>query len=187
MDIKENFLSLTIVQRGENCMTFSLSQPLLLLQAGFSISTDKQYLDEDLIYRFLHEEAYWSKGIPRGTVRKSLDHSLCFGMYSGNPVMEQAQQVGFARVISDFATFAYLGDVFVIQEYRGRGLSKWLVGTILDHPDLQGLRRFLLATYDAHGLYRQFGFEPLEQPDRFLQIARGISMYRRTEPQIREG
>lgn len=100
--------------------------------------------------------------------------------------MEQAQQVEFARVISDFATFAYLGDVFVIQEYRGRGLSKWLVDAILNHPDLQGLRRFMLATLDAHGLYRQFGFEPLDQPERFLQIVRGTSMYRRTEPQSRE-
>lgn len=163
-------------------MTFSLSEPILLLRDGFSISTDKQHLDEELIFRFLQEEAYWSKGIPRETVRKSIDHSLCFGMYSGNPVMEQAQQVGFARVISDFATFAYLGDVFVIPEYRGRGLSKWLVSSILEHPDLQGLRRFMLATYDAHGLYRQFGFEPLDQPDRFLQIARGTSVYRRTNP-----
>ena len=99
-------------------------------------------------------------------VRHSLDHSLCFGLY------EKSRQVGFARVVTDRATFAWLCDVFILEEYRGRGLSKWLVECVMAHPALQGLRRFLLATRDAHGLYARHGFTPLEEPTRFLEVFR---------------
>ena len=106
---------------------------------------------------------YWAKGIPRETVVRSLESSLCFGVYC------EGKQAGFARVISDFATYAYLGDVFVLEPYRGRGLAKWLMECIVAHPALQGLRRWTLATRDAHGLYAQFGFTPLELSDRWME------------------
>ena len=131
----------------------------------YRISTDRQRLDIALIHEFL-SQAYWSPGVPRGIVERGIGNSLCFGVYHG------AQQVGFARVITDQATFAYLADVFVVQAHRGKGLAKWLVETILQHPDLQGLRRFLLATRDAHSLYGQFGFAPLAEPARLMEIHR---------------
>lgn len=130
----------------------------------FVISTDRDRLDVPLIHSFLCNDSYWAKGIPRSTVERSLQHSLCFGIYRAD------QQTGFARVITDYTTFAYLADVFIVPAYRGRGLSKWLVKTILGHPELQGLRRWMLATTDAHGLYKQFGFVPLPHPERFLQL-----------------
>ncbi len=129
----------------------------------FTVSTDRARLDLDCIHGFLRE-AYWSQAIPREVVAKSLDHSLCFGLYDG------ARQVGFARVVTDYATFAWLGDVFVLETHRGRGLSKWLMHCVMAHPDLRGLRRFLLATRDAHGLYGQFGFKPLAAAERFMEI-----------------
>lgn len=129
----------------------------------FTISTDRARLDLDCIHEFLRE-AYWSQAIPREVVAKSLDHSLCFGLYDG------ARQVGFARVVTDYATFAWLGDVFVLETHRGRGLSKWLMHCVMTHPDLRGLRRFLLATRDAHGLYVPFGFKPLAAAERFMEI-----------------
>lgn len=129
----------------------------------FELSTDKARLDIDLIHNFL-SGTYWAAGIPRQVVEKAIANSLCFGLY------RQQDQVGFARVISDLATFAYLADVFILPEFRGRGLSKWLVREILAHPDLQGLRRFLLATKDAHGLYAQFGFSQFKNPDRLMTI-----------------
>jgi GNAT superfamily N-acetyltransferase len=131
----------------------------------YLISTDKSRLDLDVIHGFL-TRSYWAAGIPRQIVEKSVEHSLCFGLYDG------AEQVGFARVISDFATFAYLADVFVLESHRGRGLSKWLMERIMAHPELQGLRRWMLATRDAHGLYRRYGFGPLEAPDNYMVIAR---------------
>jgi len=131
---------------------------------NITISTDKSKLDISLIHQFLSHESYWAKGIPIEIVKRSIDNSLCFGVFKDN------KQVGFARMISDFATFAYLADVFILPEYRKLGLSKKLIKEILAHPDLQGLRAMLLGTVDAHGLYRQFGFKELEKPERFMQI-----------------
>jgi len=125
------------------------------------ISTDRSRLDVDMIHAFL-QTTYWAEGRPREVVERSLKNSLCFGVYEGG------RQIAFARVVSDHAIFAYLMDVFVLPEFRGRGISKRLLREILDHPDLQGLRFFLLGTRDAHGLYEQFGFEPLAHPDRWL-------------------
>ena len=130
---------------------------------GFTISTEKEKLDIDLIHSFLNR-TYWAEGISKETIRRSIEGSLCFGVF------ENDKQVGFARMITDKATFAYLADVFIIEEYRGRGLSKWLMQAIMSHPDLQGLRRMILATKDAHGLYKQFGFTPLINVDRWMQI-----------------
>jgi GNAT superfamily N-acetyltransferase len=131
---------------------------------GFRISTDPAQLDLALIYDFLSRRSYWAGGIPLETVRRSIENSLCFGLYRGQG------QVGFARVVTDKSTFAYLGDVFVLEEYRGRGLAKWLLQRIVEHPDLQRLRRVLLGTRDAHGLYEQFGFRALASPERFMEI-----------------
>jgi GNAT superfamily N-acetyltransferase len=131
---------------------------------GFSISTDQNLLDFDMIYRYLDQESYWAKGIPADRLRKAIENSFCFGVY------HQQQQVGFARVVTDKATFAYICDVFVLDDYRGQGLSKWLMQTIRAHPDLQGLRRWSLATADAHGLYQQFGFTPITKPERWMEI-----------------
>jgi GNAT superfamily N-acetyltransferase len=129
---------------------------------GFQISTDPARLNVDVIHNFLANEAYWSPGVSREKVARQMKHSLCFGVYAGD------QQAGFARVISDFTTFAYLADVFILRPFRGQGLSKWLVQTILAHPELQGLRRFTLNTRDAHGLYRQFGFNNDPHPENYL-------------------
>jgi GNAT superfamily N-acetyltransferase len=137
----------------------------------YLISEDPSKLDLDLIHKFLSEHSYWAGGIPRDVVARSIANSLCFGVYalgSANPDSDW-RQVGFARVTTDRATFAYLGDVFILPEHRGQGLSKRLMGAILAHPDLQGLRRWMLATADAHELYCRFGFAALSQPDRFMQ------------------
>ena len=127
-----------------------------------SVSTDFARLDLPLIHSFL-ADSYWAKGIPRETVERSIRGSLPFGAYQG------ARQVGFARVISDRATFAYLADVFVVPGSRGQGVSRALIDAIVAHPELQGLRRFLLATRDAHGLYAKYGFTALGAPDRFME------------------
>lgn len=124
----------------------------------FEISTDSQPLDIALVHDFL-TNSYWARGIPRETVERSLQHSLCFGVYEGK------QQVGFARVLTDRATFAYLADVFVLESHRGRGLARWLMQCILEHPDLKGLRRWALVTRDAHRLYAKVGFRPMSNPD----------------------
>ena len=129
----------------------------------FVISTDPARLDLDVIYTFL-TNCYWARGIPREVVVRSIEHALCFGIYDG-----RGAQVGFARVISDFATVAYVGDVFVLESYRGRGLSKWLMECITQHPALQNLRRWILTTRDAHGLYAQVGFTPVKSPERFME------------------
>jgi GNAT superfamily N-acetyltransferase len=129
---------------------------------NYTISTDKSKIDLDSVHHYLSIESYWAQQIPLGTVRRSIENSLCFGVYYGR------EQAGFARVISDFATFAYLGDVFIFPEHRGKGLSKWLMEVIVNYPQLQGLRRFLLTTKDAHTLYSQFGFEPYHQPERLM-------------------
>lgn len=134
--------------------------------AGYEISSDARRLNLDVIHTFLAEQSYWSKGIPRSTVQRAIENSICFGVYHG------AEQVGFARIVTDRSTFALLADVFILEAHRGKGLSKWLMGRVVAHDDLQGLRRFLLATSDAHGLYRQFGFEALGNPSRFMEILR---------------
>lgn len=131
----------------------------------YSVSTDRKKLDLPFVHAFLSTQAYWCLNIPFATVKRSVDNSLCFGVYHGD------RQVGFARVISDYATIAYLGDVFIIPEYRGKGLSKRLMETIMAHPDLQGLRRWVLLTGDAHGLYRQFGWKPVANPDLYMELA----------------
>jgi len=131
-------------------------------QGEFVISTDARRVNLDSLHAFL-TASYWAKGIPRATVQRSVENSLCFGIYRGG------DQVGFARVISDFATYAYLADVYVLEPHRGRGLSKWLMDCIVSHPALQGLRRWTLATRDAHGLYGKFGFTPLAAPARWME------------------
>ena len=130
---------------------------------GFEISTDKSRLDVAAIHKFLSEEAYWAKNRTFEQTQRAIENSICFGLYHGE------KQIGFARVVSDQATFAYIGDVFVINEYRGRGLGKWLMETIVAYPKLQGLRRWLLATRDAHGLYAMYDFEPLHFPERWME------------------
>ena len=132
----------------------------------FLLSTDPARLNLDVIHGFL-TNCYWAKGIPREVVAQSIQHSLCFGVYDGSGV-----QVGFARVVSDFATVAYLGDVFVLESHRGRGLSKWLMECITGHPALQNLRRWILLTRDAHGLYAKFGFTPVKSPERYMELHR---------------
>ena len=127
------------------------------------LSSDPARLDRALVHRFLSEQSYWASGVPRDVVDRSIDHSLCFGVY------RDGAQVAFARVVTDRATFAYLADVFVLPEWRDDGLGQWMIGVILRHPALQGLRRFMLATKDAHGLYARFGFAPLANPSRILE------------------
>lgn len=131
---------------------------------GFTISTDKTKLDVVAIHNYLSTESYWAENIPIAILQKSIDGSVCFGIY------QQNKQVAFARVITDGATFGYLADVFVLQEFRGLGLSKWLMNFILHHPNLQNFRRWMLATKDAHGLYSQFGFAALEKPERIMGL-----------------
>jgi N-acetylglutamate synthase-like GNAT family acetyltransferase len=131
----------------------------------FTVSTDPRRVDLRAVHAFL-TDCYWARGIPRDVVRRSVENSLCFGIYHGNEL------VGFARVISDRATFAYVADVFVLPQYRGRGLSKFLMQCIMEHPELQGLRRWSLATSDAHELYAQFGFKPIAKPEMWMEIHR---------------
>jgi GNAT superfamily N-acetyltransferase len=132
----------------------------------YEISNDPRRLDVDVIHHFLAKESYWSPGIARTIVERAIDNSLCFGVY------HRTEQVGFARVVTDKSTFALLADLFILEAQRGKGLSKWLMRCIVDHEDLQGLRRLLLLTSDAHGLYRQFGFKELGNPSRFMEILR---------------
>jgi GNAT superfamily N-acetyltransferase len=135
----------------------------VFMKKGFNISTDKSLLDFEMIYKYLSEDSYWAKGIPAERLKKAIENSFCFGVY------QQNKQVGLARVVTDKASFAYICDVFVLPEHRGLGLSKWLIQTITEHPELQGLRRWSLATADAHGLYSQFGFTPLSRPENWME------------------
>jgi GNAT superfamily N-acetyltransferase len=135
------------------------------LPADYEVSCDPARLDFDVIHGFL-AQSYWAKAIPRELMERSVRNSLCFGAYQGRA------QVGFARIVTDKATFAYLCDVFVLPNHRGHGLSKALVAAILAHPDLQGLRRWNLVTIDAHGLYEQFGFKTAAHPERYMEILR---------------
>jgi GNAT superfamily N-acetyltransferase len=132
------------------------------VNGSLTVTCNPAKMDRAVIAGFL-ASSYWAKGIPSATVEKSLEHSLCFALLDGN------RQVGFARVISDYATIAFLNDVFVLPEYRGRGLSKWLMECIISHSELQGLRRWILATRDAHGLYEKFGFTSLKRPEIFME------------------
>lgn len=136
---------------------------MVVKKEEYTITTDKDKLDVDFIHAFL-ASSYWAEGIPKEIIIRSIEGSLCFGLY------EKDRQIGFARMVTDKATFAYMADVFIDEKFRGRGLSKWLVGTMLSHPELQGLRRLMLATRDAHGLYTQFGFTPVANPERLMQI-----------------
>lgn len=133
------------------------------VKKGFHISTDKSLLNFDLVYKYLSADSYWAIGIPAEKLKRAIENSMCFGIY------KNSKQAGFARVVTDQATFAYICDVFVLPAYRGLGLSKWLMQTICEHPELQGLRRWSLATADAHGLYSQFGFTPISRPDNWME------------------
>lgn len=132
--------------------------------AGYQVSSDPARLDFASIYQFI-ASSYWAAGIPEAVLRKAIANSLCFGVYNSD-----AQQVGFARVISDKATFAYLADVFILLQHRGQGLSKMLLQAVIEHPELQGLRRMMLATRDAHSLYAQYGFTAVTNPQSLMQI-----------------
>ena len=131
----------------------------------FELDTDRGRVPIETVHRWLSEESYWAKGIPLETVRRSIEHALPFAIYE----RDSGEIVAFLRVITDYATFAYVGDVFVRTDRRGRGLSKWLMEAVAAHPDLQGFRRWILATRDAHGLYKQKGFTPLERPENWLE------------------
>lgn len=137
----------------------------------FLISTDRDRLNREMIHDFLSRRSYWAKGRELDVINRGIDNSLSFGIYHGE------QQVGFARVVTDYATFAWLADVFVLEEYRGRGLGKWLIAVMLAHPQLQGFRRWALSTKDAHELYRGFGFNELVRPERWME---------RADPNMRE-
>jgi len=140
-------------------------------RGDYEISTDPDRVDIPAVHRFLSEDAYWSPGVPLDVVRRSIDGSIVFGVYKGG------EQVGMARVVTDRATFAWVCDVFVLPAHRGDGLGKWLMECVKSHPDLQGLRRWLLATRDAHGLYAQFGFVDVD-PGRLMEIV-DRDVYRR--------
>ncbi len=137
----------------------------------YTISTDDALLDLPVIHDFISNQSYWGQGRKFETVQRSVDNSLNFGLYNGS------QQVGFARVVTDFATFAWVADVFILDGHRGQGLAKWLMESILSHPELQQFRRWVLATKDAHELYRQFGFHELKRPERWME---------RPDPQMQE-
>ncbi|MFZ1281903.1 MAG: GNAT family N-acetyltransferase [Ignavibacteriaceae bacterium] len=128
------------------------------------ISTNRAKLDVNAIHNFLSTQSYWCQNIPIQTVIKSIDNSLNFGLYYKD------KQIGYARIISDFSTMAYLADVYVLPEHRGKGLSKWMMQVIMSHPELQGLRRWMLLTADAHGLYKQFGWKEIANPDRYMEL-----------------
>ena len=156
----------------------SASNPARITRVNtYEISTDPSRLQLDAIHAYL-TRSYWSPGIPKALVARAIANSMCFGLYlaetrspaHGDALDQGETQVGFARVVTDKSSFAYLADVYVLEEHRGQGLSKRLVQTIQAHPDLQGLRRFMLATLDAHGLYAQFGFKPLSAPERVMEL-----------------
>lgn len=132
---------------------------------GYKISSQTNDMNIDIIHNYI-SRSYWAKGIPLTTMQTAIDNSLCFGVFT----QANDEQVAFARMITDTATFAYLSDVFVLEEHRGKGISKWLMQEILSHPKLQGIRRMALATSDAHGLYQQFGFKALGDPSIFMEV-----------------
>ena len=135
-----------------------------------AVTSDRARMDLTMIYSFLSQDSYWAKNIPRETVERAIEHSLCFGAFDSDT--QGDAQVGFARVITDYATFAYLADVFVLESHRGRGIAKQILQAIATHPELHGLRRWHLVTRDAHSLYAQFGFEPIDAPERHMMKVR---------------
>lgn len=139
-------------------------KPYEIIEGELLISDNKMRLDRVMIHRFLSEYSYWAKDVPAETVDRSIEHSLCFGVY------KTGRQIGFARVVTDFATFGWLADVFILEQERGMGFSKKLLAAIVGHPALQGLRRMVLGTRDAHTLYAQFGFTELKYPERFMEM-----------------
>lgn len=147
---------------SSTCLDTSRSSAMQWSKTDYIVSTNPEDQDLDVIHGFL-SQSYWARNIPRETVARSLQGALCFAL------LHKGRQIGFARVISDSATIAYLGDVFVLPEYRGRGLAGWLLECVTSHPQLQGLRRWILATADAHGLYEKFGFTALKRPEIFME------------------
>ena len=143
------------------------------IKDDYTVTTDKEKIDIPFVHRFL-SQSYWAENIPLEVVERSIQGSLCFAVF------HRQNQIGFARVITDEATFAYLADVFIDERYRGKGLSKWLMEHIMSYPSLQGLRRFMLATRDAHGLYGQFGFTPLTHAERWMHIQKP-DVYKKSE------
>ena len=135
---------------------------VLAQKDNFYISTDKSKLDFTYIHQFI-SKSYWAAGIPVETLQRSIEGSMCFGLY------DRGKQIGFARVITDYATFGYLADVFIDENYRGKGLGVWVMSIIMAHPELQGFRNWMLGTKDAHDLYKKFGFTSLDQPERFMR------------------
>lgn len=141
-------------------------KPYEISEGDVVISDDKGRLDRAMIHAFLSEGSYWAISVPMEVVERSIENSLCIGMYKAG------RQIGFARAVTDFATFAWIADVFIVETERGAGLGKRLVAAVAGHPELRGLRRVMLGTRDAHTLYEQFGFAPLEFPERFMEISR---------------
>jgi GNAT superfamily N-acetyltransferase len=140
------------------------NQPMTWQLGEYEISTDKARIDLPAIHKFLATESYWATGVPLDVLRRAIEGSVVFGVYRGE------EQVGLARAVSDRATFAWICDVFIVEAHRGKGLGKWLMECIVAHPELQGLRRWMLSTRDAQGLYSQVGFTPLANPGRFMEI-----------------
>ena len=137
----------------------------------YVVSSDTRHVDRDLVWRFLHDESYWAAGVPRDVMDRAIDGSICFSVFEGDPA-QGSPQVAFARVVTDRATFAWLCDVFVLEQHRGKGAGRTLMDAVMSHPDMQGLRNVLLATRDAHGLYSKYGFVPLAEPARWMAIRR---------------
>ena len=135
-----------------------------LSKGDYLISTDKRKLDINAVHEFLSKKAYWCLNIPIDKVQTAIENSLCFGVYKAE------KQIGFARVITDFSTIAYLGDVYILEEHRGKGISKWLIEIIMNHPQLQGLRRWILLTGDAHELYRKYGWTDIADPTKWMEL-----------------
>jgi N-acetylglutamate synthase-like GNAT family acetyltransferase len=136
----------------------------------FVISTEKQFLDINVIHHFLSVDSYWAKGITRQSVVKSIEHSsICFGLFEGNPEKGVAKQIGFVRAVTDFVRFAYIMDVFVVNEYRGKGLSKWMMEIVTEQSDLKDVQKMSLCTNDAHGLYAQYGFKVINKPEIYME------------------
>lgn len=139
---------------------------MILRRGGYSLSDDPAQLDRALIHRWIHDDSYWAAGVPEDVQRRAIEHSLNFGVYDGEP---GTRQVGYARVVTDTATFAWLCDVFVLEGHRGKGLATWLVEAVVAHSELQGLRNMMLGTRDAHSLYERFGFERVEGSGRYMR------------------
>jgi GNAT superfamily N-acetyltransferase len=154
---------------------------MLIEQNGYYISTNKELLNKEVIHQFLDQDSYWANGIPYNYVERFIEGSFCFGVYNGAPTKNNSKQIGFARVVSDGVTFAYLADVFILQDYRKKGLSKWLIDEIMKYDKLSTVRVFMLGTKDAHTLYNKYGFEVIDNSNnRFMAILKD-NMYKTQE------